>query len=151
MEWVESLRGQVVSLDTAPLIYFIEENSTYLEITRPFFEAMESGEFHGVTSVITVLEVLVHPFRQKDVALAQQYRDILLNADGLTTVAVSEEIAEEAAMLRAEYNIRTPDAIQMATAIHEGASYFLTNDSRLASLTTLQVLVLDELLEKFVK
>jgi hypothetical protein len=26
MEWVDGLRGSVVGLDTAPLIYFIEEN-----------------------------------------------------------------------------------------------------------------------------
>jgi len=38
------------------------------------------------------------------------------------------------------------DAIQMATAIHEGASFFLTNDARLPSLPKLKVLVLDELI-----
>jgi hypothetical protein len=30
MEWIEALRGTVVGLDTAPLIYLIEENSAYL-------------------------------------------------------------------------------------------------------------------------
>lgn len=34
MEWIAQLQGQVVGLDTAPLIYFIEENQTYLEITK---------------------------------------------------------------------------------------------------------------------
>ena len=67
----------------------------------------------------------------------RRYREILLNAENLTTALLSHEIAEEAARLRAEYNIRTPDAIQMATAIHEGASFFLTNDARLPSLPTL--------------
>lgn len=148
MEWLEALRGQVVGLDTAPFIYLIEENPNYLETLQPFFEVMESGEFQGVTSIVTLLEVLVHPLRQKDTALAQQYSDILLNAEGLTTVLLTQGIAEEAAMLRAEHNVRTPDAIQMATAIREGASFFLTNDSRLPHLANLQVLVLDELLER---
>jgi len=89
--------------------------------------------------------VLAHPFRHGDTVLAQQYHEILLNAEFLTTMPLSYEIAEEAARLRAEHNIRTPDAIQMATAIHEGASFFLTNDARLPSLPMLQVLVLDEL------
>jgi len=153
--WIENLRGKIVGLDTSPLIYFIEEDPTYLEKIRPFFVAMDRGEFRVVTSVVTLLEVLVHPFRYGDTALAQEYREILLNAENLTTLLLSHEIAEEAARLRAEHNIRTPDAIQMATAIHEGASFFLTNDARLpalptlqAALPTLQVLVLDGLEEQ---
>ncbi len=145
MEWIAALQGAVVGLDTAPLIYFIEENPAYLGTVRPFFEAMDRGEFATVTSIITLLEVLVHPFRRGDTALAQQYRDILLNAAGLTTFALSQGIAEEAARLRAVYNIRTPDAIQLATVTRGGASFFLTNDARLPSLPGLTVLVLDEL------
>jgi len=145
VEWIAALRGEVVGLDTTPLIYFIEENPAYLETVRPFFEAMDRGEFSVVTSVVTLLEVLVHPFRNGDAQLARQYRDILLNAEGLTTILLSQGVAEDAARLRAAHNIRTPDAIQMATAIHEGASFFLTNDARLPSLPRLKVLVLDEL------
>jgi predicted nucleic acid-binding protein len=145
VEWVAALRGKVVGLDTTPLIYFIEENPTYLAMVCPFFEAMDRGEFSVVTSTLTLLEVLVHPFRHGDTKLAQQYRDILLNAEGLTTILLSQDIAEEAARLRAAHNIRTPDAIQMATAIHERALFFLTNDARLPSLLELKVLVLDEL------
>lgn len=145
MEWLVQLQGQVVGLDTAPLIYFVEENPLYLEITSAFFEAMARGEFEVVTSVVTLLEVLVYPLRRGDTALAQQYRDILFNEEGLATIQVFPDIAEEAAQLRAVYNLRTPDAIQMATAIHERASFFLTNDARLPSLPGLTVLVLDEL------
>ncbi|MGQ9625392.1 MAG: hypothetical protein ACUVV0_00610 [Anaerolineae bacterium] len=31
MGWIEALRGRIVAVDTAPFIYLIEENSTYLE------------------------------------------------------------------------------------------------------------------------
>ncbi len=145
MEWLAQLQGQVVGLDSAPLIYFIEENPIYLEMTDAFFEAMVRGEFRVVTSVVTLLEVLVYPLRQGNRILAQQYRDILLNEEGLTTIEVSPAIAEEAAQLRATYNIQTPDSIQMATAIRGGASFFLTNDARLPSLPGLEVLRLEEL------
>lgn len=50
----------MVGLDTAPLIYFIEKNPTYLEITDAFFEAMVRGEFRVVILVVTLLEVLVY-------------------------------------------------------------------------------------------
>jgi predicted nucleic acid-binding protein len=145
MEWIDALWGKIVGLDTAPLIYFIEENPAYLDTVCPFFEAMDHGDFSVVTSVVTLLEVLVHPFRHGDTILAQQYRDILLHAKGLTTLMLSQDITEEAARLRATHNIRTPDAIQMATATYAGASVFLTNDSCLPSLPELEVLILDEL------
>ncbi|MEH2375111.1 type II toxin-antitoxin system VapC family toxin [Nostoc sp.] len=146
MEWLVQLQGQIVGLDTAPLIYFIEENPNYLDVTDAFFEAMFSGKFSVVTSVLTITEVLVYPLRQGNTVLAQQYRDILLNSQGLTTIEVFPDIAENAAQLRADYNLRTPDAIQMATAIRGGASLFLTNDARLPSLPALSVLVLDTLI-----
>lgn len=145
MEWIAQLQGQVVGLDSAPLIYFIEENPAYLEMTDAFFEAMVRGELRVVTSVITLLEVLVYPLRQGNSILAKQYRDILSDEEGLTTIEVSPAIAEIAAQLRATYNLRTPDAIQTATAIRGAASFFLTNDARLPSLPGLEVLLLEEL------
>ena len=144
MEWIEELHGRVVGLDTSPLIYFIEENPDYLGIVRPFFEKLSQGEFRAVTSIVTLTEVLVHPFRRNNTDLARRYQEILLNAGGLETIPLSREIASEAARLRAVHNLRTPDAIQLSTALNGGAEFFLTNDSRLPSLPALRVLVLDE-------
>jgi predicted nucleic acid-binding protein len=145
MNWVASLRGQKVGLDTAPIIYYIEKHSSYVDMLRSFFDSVTRGECSVVTSVMTLLETLVVPLREGNVDLAGQYRDILSNLKGLTTVSVSPYIAEEAARLRAFHNIRTPDAIQMATAISAGAVFFLTNDKSLPLLPNLQVLVLDDL------
>ena len=89
--------------------------------------------------------MLVLPLRQGNTILAQQYREILLNQESLTVVELTPDIAEAAAQLRASYNLRSPDSIQMATAIREAASFFLTNDARLPSLPGLTVLVLDNL------
>ena len=61
MEWIATLQGEVVGLDTTPLIYLIEENPTYLETIRPFFLAMDRGAFRVVTSTVTLPEVLVRP------------------------------------------------------------------------------------------
>ncbi|MFB2938632.1 type II toxin-antitoxin system VapC family toxin [Aerosakkonemataceae cyanobacterium BLCC-F154] len=145
MEWLIQLQGQVVGLDSAPLIYFIEQNPNYVEMMRFFFRALNRGEFRVITSVVTSTEVLVYPLRQGNEALAQQYRDFLFNQPGITTLEVFPDIAEIAAQLRADYNLRIADAIQMSTAIREGAAFFLTNDARLPSLPGLTVLVLDQL------
>lgn len=146
MEWIEALQGQLIALDTAPLIYFIEEHPTYLPILDPFFENFDKGSIRVVTSVITLSEVLVKPLRDGDTQLAQQYRDILLNVEGLTTVEVSVDIAEKVAQLRSQYSLRTPDAIQIATALQSGATALLTNDVRWPVLPNLQILVLDKLI-----
>ena len=145
MEWIEALRGSTVGLDTGPLIYYIEEHPAFLAKIKPFFEAAERGDFRVVTSYVTLIEVLVHPLRQGRPELAEEYRDILLQSPALTAVALDEGIAEESARLRALHNIRTPDAIQLATAIRSGASWFLTNDAELASLPEISVLVLKQL------
>lgn len=147
MEWLDALKDQVVGLDTTPLIYFLEENTTYLPLVQPFFRMLDRGELQVITSTVSLLEVLVHPFREKNMRLIQEYRDILLNAEGLTTLALTPEIAELAARLRSEHNLRTPDAIQVATALHAGASHFLTNDAALAKLPNVEILVLKDFLD----
>jgi predicted nucleic acid-binding protein len=145
MGWIDELRGKLIALDTAPLIYFIEEHPAYCPVVEPFFEQLDKGTVQVVTSVITLTEVLVKPLRDGDTRLAEQYRDILLNIDGLTTVEVSVAIAEKAARLRSQYSLRTPDAIQIATALHTGASALLTNDIRWPALPDVHILTLEQL------
>jgi predicted nucleic acid-binding protein len=147
VEWLAGLRGTAVGLDTSPLLYFIGEHPRYLELVRPFFQAVDRGDVTVVTSTITLAEVLIHPLRKGDVELVRRYRDILLYSPGIATLSVSPRIAEEAAQLRASYGFKTPDAIQIATAILTGAQSFLTNDRRLAKQLSVKVLILDDFLE----
>jgi len=98
-----------------------------------------------VTSFVTLIEVLAHPLREGRPELAEEYRKILLQSRALTAIPLDEGIAAEAAGLRARHNLRTPDAIQLATAIRSGASWFLTNDAELANLPEISVLVLKRL------
>ena len=86
-----------MGLDTAPLIYFMEQNQNYLEMMRVFFRSFERGDFRIVTSTVTLVEVLVHPLRQGNRILAQEYREILLNQESLTVVELTPDIAETAA------------------------------------------------------
>lgn len=118
-----------------------------MKVVKPFFEELDKGDFEGVTSTLTLLEVLVQPFRQGDLVLAEKYRDILLATKGIMIVPLSDIIVEEAAKLRGKYKIRIPDAVQHATTIHEGADTFLTNDHRLKVIQEIEVIVLDDLLK----
>jgi len=145
MEWLRALSGSVIGLDTAPLIYLIEENPTYSRLSALSFESVDRGELRVFTSVMTLAEVLVRPMREGDHDLTDQYRKILLRAKNIVTLPVSEAIAERAAELRARHGLRMPDAIQLATAMSSGATSFLTNDTRLPSLSALKMLVLNQL------
>jgi predicted nucleic acid-binding protein len=150
LEWVTNLKGKTIGLDTAPLIYFIEEHPTYLETILNFFEAVENGEITAVTSTVSLLEVLVHPFRCNNDDLATEYQDILLHSK-VITYDVSAPIAGSAAQLRSRHNIRTPDAIQIAAAMHAGATHFLTNDARLPAIPLLEILILDDVIKNEMK
>jgi len=145
---VDEIRGQKICIDTAPVIYFIEENPKYRNVIRPVFVEIDSGNIEAITSTITLLEVLVHPLRVGNETLAGKYRDILLFSEGLTTFEILHEISEIASRLRAKYSIRTPDAIQIAAGIRHGASKFLTNDPNLKKVSDIEVLVLDDYLTK---
>ena len=142
---IQDFSSKVVYLDTAPLIYFIEGHSTYQAILASLFGFNDKGGFSFITSTVTLLEVLVKPLREGQTAVAQQYRDILTNAQGIEIVDITSAIAEQAALLRARYNLRTPDAIQLATSIEVGADYFLTNDNRLKQVVEVTVVTVSEL------
>lgn len=145
MGWIDSLYGKTIGIDTAPFIYYIEEHDLYLPLVEPIFQAIDNSNLNAVTSVITLLEVLVKPMREQRSDLAGQYRYLLLHSRNLTIAESTVEIADRAAQIRAKYNVRTPDAIQIATAITNKASVFLTNDS-LPKIDDIEILKLDELL-----
>ncbi len=146
MEWLTQLHGTVVAIDTAPFIYFVERHEKYRGLVRPLFLALDDGSITAVTSMLTVVEVLVQPLRESNVELAAKYRMILLGARNLTTLVVSQDVADHAAQLRARQNVKTPDAIQLATGICGGATTFITNDFAIKPIDGLRVIHLDELL-----
>ena len=144
MEWLDGIAGATVGLDTAPLIYFIEERVPYLSVLEDFFGKMEEGSFLVATSTITLLEVLVYPLRVGKHSLAAEYKDVLLNSK-MITVEICHSISERAAALRAKHNIRTPDSLQISAAIEMEASYFFTNDLRLPVIPSIEIITLDSL------
>jgi len=78
MGLVDELRGSRICIDIAPFIYYIEKDPKYLSILRPIFAEIDAGKIDALTSTITLLEVLVLPFKTKNESLAEKYREILL-------------------------------------------------------------------------
>lgn len=141
-----ALAGVVrIGFDTSPFIYFVERNLNYVDLVRAVFQQVTAGTIQGYSSVVTLTEVLTQPKRTGNTVVEQIYQHVLLNSQHFSLVPVDTIIAERAASLRAQFTLRTPDALQIATALATGCTAFLTNDRQLQRVTALRVLVLDEL------
>jgi predicted nucleic acid-binding protein len=138
--------GDLVAVDTAPFIYYIEGGSPFDALAVELFEdCIDSGRNPANTTVVTLAEVLVGAFVGGRPDIADRYRDILLAAPQLTLAALTPDIAERAARLRADYRLKLPDAIQLASALATGASHFLTNDdgfTRVAGIEKIAIHIL---------
>jgi predicted nucleic acid-binding protein len=134
-----------LGLDTAPFIYFTEANPTYVAVCRSVFRAIVEGRIIGITSTLSLTETLAHPIRTGNVTVEAAYRTILLATPMISTLPPTSDVAILAARLRAKHGLKTPDALQVATAITAGCEAFLTGDKGLRRVTELPVLVLDYL------
>jgi predicted nucleic acid-binding protein len=137
-------------IDTAPIIYYIEEHPKYLPTIDMIFPRLGSARnsIYALSSIITLTEVLPHPLRQNNPELAQRYRDFLIHSRNFVLFPVDANIAERAAEIRAQYQYRTPDAIQLATGLEHSATLFITNDKRLKNFAPMTVIVLDDFLDQ---
>jgi predicted nucleic acid-binding protein len=92
---------------------------------------------------LTLLEVLVVPYRVGNIELAQRYEAVLTRSRGVRMVDLTRGHMRLAAQLRAATSTATPDALQLATTLATGCSDFVTNDRRLPALPGLRVVQLD--------
>jgi len=134
-----------IFLDTAIIIYYIEQHPTYAPLLKPLFEPIDGIEVDFVLSPITLAEALVAPIRLNNRDAYQQLVDFILNAPRTDFILIGSEAAKLAAEFRARYNLVLTDALQIAVAVTAGCDTFLTNDKRLKRVSELSVLVLDDL------
>ena len=146
MGLIEDLGEGPICLDSAIFIYFIEEHSRYLPVVKPVFEAIDQDRLPAVTSAITVLETLVVPYRAGNQALADRYEMLLRRSRGLRLVEIDLPVLRAAALLRATIGNRTPDALQLASALSAGCPTFLTNDRRFRGPQGIKILQLEDYL-----
>lgn len=133
-----------MALDTCIFIYFIEEHAKYLSIVRPIFAAISAGQLSGVTSALTLMETLVQPYKLKNISLAKQYGALLTRSSGLQCADITASTCTAAAQLRAAHGIKTPDALQLATALMANCSAFVTNDRNLPTIASMRIIQIEE-------
>lgn len=133
-----------LGLDTAAFIYHLEQHPRYAVLTGQLFKGIELGQWTACTSMVTVMELTVRPWRLNQPHIAQRYETVLAEFPNLTLVDVHGGVARQAARLRAVYRLRPADALQAATALSWGATALITNDRELVRLNAMLAIVLLE-------
>jgi len=135
-----------VLLDTNVFIYYLQQEPRLEPCVAPVFEMIDRGEILAFTSVITLLEVLVQPIRHGRCDLANQYAEILSQSPNISLIPVDEAIARRGGEIRATMagSIKTPDAIQLATAEAVSATVVVTNDREMRTFAGARVLLVED-------
>jgi predicted nucleic acid-binding protein len=127
----------LVLVDSAPIIYTLEAHAKFAERFAPLFQRHANGEIVLAITTVTIAEVLTGPLSVGEEALARRYRAVL---EAWQVVDFTCDIAESAARLRGKYNLKLPDAIQVASALAINADALVTHDRDFANLRGLLVL-----------
>lgn len=136
--WAHLPQGATVMVDTAPFIYVLESHPQFADQFIGLFEAAADGSLTIALSAITLAEVLSGPFKAGHTALAKRYEKSLSH---YSVIPVSTPIAALAAQLRAQYRLKLPDAIQLATALDIGATAFVTHDRDFSHVAGIDILM----------
>ncbi len=132
-----------IFIDTAPWIYLIEGEENFAVAVEKQLNQWITAEENLTTSTLTLLELLVVPKRQENKQLVRKYRALLLDILSEPLIPLSEAISEIAAQIRGENGFKTPDAIQLATALYSGADIFYTNDKRLSKFPDIKIITIE--------
>jgi predicted nucleic acid-binding protein len=93
---------------------------------------VRTGRNRATISAVSVTETLVRPFAVG--AHAVRIVDAFLrHFPNLTVSSIDYAMAREAARLRAQTSLKTPDSLIIATALGAGISIVIANDARWAS------------------
>jgi predicted nucleic acid-binding protein len=133
-----------VCLDTSVFIYFIERHPSYSDICASIFRNIEEDRIEATTSTLTLTEILVQPYKLKKDDLVYKFYSLFTTYPHLKWTPLTLDISDLAARLRAEYNLKTPDAIQMASALSTGSTGFICNDRAFRRVKNIECLILSD-------
>ena len=134
MGLIADLSAGAVAVDTAIFIYFIEEEPRFLPHILRLFKEADEGRRQLVTSALTLLEVLVVPYRSGNRQLAERYEGLLTRSRGIHMIELTREQLRAAAQLRAATGVMTADALHLVAAQGPVASNSRVPSSALTSL-----------------
>lgn len=133
-------------VDTAPVIYFVEQHPRYFPLVEPIFGRIDAGALRLIASPITLAECLILPLRSGQSEIVQIFTTLLTTGPSTEFIRIDGQMSKRAAELRVRHNLHLPDAFQAAAGLTAHCDVFLTNDPIRRRVNGLNVIVLDELL-----
>ena len=134
-----------VFIDTAPIIYFLENSSLYVESMKKFFTRCMKEHIQIVTSTLTIEEYLVAPYSNGKTEYVDNFKKFIEYMN-IEVVDIDSSIAEQGAKIRGQYkNFKAMDALQIATAIEKKCDMFLTNDRQLRQEKELPCMTMEDI------
>lgn len=134
-----------IFLDACAIIYIIEAKEPFHSKVQNILADIisENPDTSIAISRLSIIECLVQPLRQQQTFITEQYRSFFAKQD-LRIVELTSGLVEKALWLRVNYNLRTPDAMQAASALELSpmGMTFLTGDKTFRKVPELNVQIL---------
>jgi len=134
-----ALRGKRVYFDAMVFIYLVEGFAQLGRALDEIRDSLESGEAEAVTSELTLCETLVRPFAANNAALVTRYRQFIEASGAFALLPATRETYVRASLYRAQFGLKTPDAIHMASAVGAQCQVFLSNDAAIRAPREIRV------------
>ena len=131
----------IILLDANIIIYRVEAVEPFNHHVRTAVLELVTLHPNAVFAVsrLSMLECLVKPLRDQNNPDIDRYRAFFTSA-GLQIIEINAPVIETATLLRARHGLRTPDAIQAASALSiKGPVTFLTGDRQFSKVPGLNV------------
>lgn len=125
------LLGKKVYFDTNPLIYALSGNPIYLDVMTQLFYSLHQRQYVGYSSELGLAELLVKPIRENDTAQVATIQQLFADKF-LRLLPHNRACFELSAKIRADYRLKMPDAIHVATAITQNMDILVTADNDMA-------------------
>ncbi|HEV2990136.1 MAG TPA: PIN domain-containing protein [Candidatus Angelobacter sp.] len=120
----------LVYWDTMLFVYWLEGHSTYAKRVQHILSKMEARRDRLCTSVFTVAEVLVGPYKVGDSGTVKRIQEAF-DSPFIEILPFNQATADRYAQIRAQHGVSAADAIHLACAAQSGIDLFLTNDAAL--------------------
>lgn len=135
----------IAFLDASAVIYAVEGSPEWSEALKQQLRQLamadqaSAGGLQLAISRLSWLECRVGPLRRRDAEALARFDAFFLHPD-LEWVELSPAVVERATLLRAELNLRTPDALQAASCLQLGAdAVMVTGDAGFQRVPTLRL------------
>lgn len=143
-EKMRQMAGMRVYIDTNILIYFFNKDPRYFSLVSSFLQQCADRKILGTVSQLVVAEVLVLPYRDKNLEAVAQLKAFFGQKDFLHVSEHGAGFMEESAMLAGERGLKLMDAMHWHAAVTNRCDFFVTNDLGFKSAGAMEVVQLAE-------